>query len=148
MWRSSLELALIRFLVILLIFSGASQADEGIVIPQEIRIAYAAMELTEAQMLRFDAQMLHTIDEIKSMIKRESLKNIWPMERRIRNKARSVLKRNLSELIALLKDSQVEQFDQYTDLVLDTLTTHAPGRYKTRPFDPALGITQEDRRTP
>ena len=119
-------------------------ADNDIYIPEDIRAAYAEMNLTEAQMAPFDEQMLVAIEQVKSMIKRENAKNILGTERRIRVKARAIFKKHTPGIMALLENDQVPAYDHYIKLMHQTMTTSARRKFVDRVNDPRPGMKVRD----
>ena len=117
---------------------------EEVYIPEDIRAAYAEINLTEAQMATFDERMLIAIEEVKSMIKRENAKNILGAERRIRVKARSIFKKHTPNIIALLQDDQIPAYQHYVDLMHQTMTTSVRRKLVDRVNDPRPGMKVRD----
>ena len=119
-------------------------ADNDIYIPEDIRAAYAEMNLTESQMAPFDQQMLVAIEQVKSMIKRENAKNILGAERRIRVKARNIFKKHTPSVVALLEANQVAAYDRYIKLMHETMTSSVRRKFVDRVNDPRPGMKVRD----
>ncbi len=127
-----------------LAFTGTAVAETDLepVIPDDIRAAYNNIDLTEAQEGSFDPLMLDAINEIKSMLKKEGLKARWPFERRIRVKANFILERHAPALRDTLEQHQIPAFEEYTALVLETMTSLSPKEYEGVAFGPVIGVIE------
>ena len=132
LWRS----------LLLVSICTAVWAQEEPIIPDNIKKAYEDMRLSETQSSDFDSIMLKTIEDVKSMINMELLKQRWPLDRRIHTKARRLFSAADEKIAKVLQPEQMDPYQIYAHLVLDVLTSRNPKDYEGVAFGPVIGVIE------